>query len=517
MELKDLRITKAKLGVMLMAIVIIIAASELSPMFSTAGENKPANELTTTGTNSIRELSFDDEFTIKDPLIEAGGRPNKNFTGSYVPASFKPGSTPGLSETGDSLIYENDSVFTIEGVKDELSKEGDWIKVTAAEVDPDGVVDNSGGFDNEINTDYIWRPRNVAAGWSPYTNGYWSYTNCGWMWVSYYDWGWRPYHYGRWWYSSYYGWVWSPGFIFAPAWVVWMYNDGYCGWYPISPRIRCDRNWGYRCHGMRYRVRHWNFCDKKDFANPLHPPVLVVDPSYNGVIIKTTTYDGVLAVDQTGVKGKGPDVKTVEEAGGVKIKTEDITKYGTKNISTKNDETKKVDEVNTTKNEQNTGRQDETKQNTTKQSTGETPGKNDGVKENTGGNTNTTKQDQNTGKQDQNTGKQDQNNNTKQDGTKDNGTKRNDGSNGKKETYTPPPTKNDPPTKKDTYTPPKQNNPPPKQDNPPPKKDSSPKKETYTPPKNDNPPKQNNPPPKKDTYTPPKNDNGSKGNDDKGK
>jgi hypothetical protein len=74
MELKDLGITKAKLGVMLMAVIVIIAASQLSPMFLSAGENSPQKDIKTTGTNSLRELSFDEEFTIKDPLLEAGRR-----------------------------------------------------------------------------------------------------------------------------------------------------------------------------------------------------------------------------------------------------------------------------------------------------------------------------------------------------------------------------------------------------------------------------------------------------------
>lgn len=123
--------------------------------------------------------------------------------------------------TSDSIIFQNDSTFTIEGVQNELQQDGEWIKVTKAEIDPEGVTDNGGGFDDEINTDYVWRPRNMEPGWTPYSNGYWSYTDCGWMWTSYYSWGWRPYHYGRWWWSDYYGWVWSPGFIWAP--------DGLCG------------------------------------------------------------------------------------------------------------------------------------------------------------------------------------------------------------------------------------------------------------------------------------------------
>ncbi len=43
-----------------------------------------------------------------------------------------------------------------------------------------------------------------------YTDGHWEYTNYGWSWVSDYDWGWAPFHYGRWEYDNFYGWMWIP-------------------------------------------------------------------------------------------------------------------------------------------------------------------------------------------------------------------------------------------------------------------------------------------------------------------
>ena len=36
------------------------------------------------------------------------------------------------------------------------------------------------------------------ADWRPYADGYWAYTDSGWTWVSYEDFGWATYHYGRW-------------------------------------------------------------------------------------------------------------------------------------------------------------------------------------------------------------------------------------------------------------------------------------------------------------------------------
>src|ERR1700722_15425509 len=54
---------------------------------------------------------------------------------------------------------------------------------------------------------YCWRPSGVSVGWRPYTDGYWAYTDEGWTWVSYEDWGGITYHYGRWTLVDGYGWV----------------------------------------------------------------------------------------------------------------------------------------------------------------------------------------------------------------------------------------------------------------------------------------------------------------------
>src|SRR4051794_5397478 len=43
-----------------------------------------------------------------------------------------------------------------------------------------------------------WHPSDVSEDWAPYTDGYWAYTDAGWTWVSYEDFGGIVYHYGRW-------------------------------------------------------------------------------------------------------------------------------------------------------------------------------------------------------------------------------------------------------------------------------------------------------------------------------
>ena len=47
---------------------------------------------------------------------------------------------------------------------------------------------------------YCWQPTVAVSNskWRPYSDGYWVYTDVGWTWVSYEDFGWATYHYGRW-------------------------------------------------------------------------------------------------------------------------------------------------------------------------------------------------------------------------------------------------------------------------------------------------------------------------------
>ncbi len=87
---------------------------------------------------------------------------------------------------------------------------------------------------------YGWQP-DVAVNdpnWRPYADGYWAYTDDGWTWISYEDFGWATYHYGRWANLSDYGWTWFPGtdLDWGPAWVSWRTGGDYVGWAPLPPR-----------------------------------------------------------------------------------------------------------------------------------------------------------------------------------------------------------------------------------------------------------------------------------------
>ncbi len=101
---------------------------------------------------------------------------------------------------------------------------------------------------------YVFQPRAAAKdpNWRPYADGYWSFTDEGWTWISYEDFGWATYHYGRWAKLQSIGWVWVPGYEWAPAWVSWRTSANYAddatdpdqpvdpesdviGWAPLPP------------------------------------------------------------------------------------------------------------------------------------------------------------------------------------------------------------------------------------------------------------------------------------------
>src|SRR5882672_4998945 len=91
----------------------------------------------------------------------------------------------------------------------------------------------------------VWRPADYSPGWNPYYDGHWVYTDVGWTWVSDYDWGAIPYHYGTWVPDPVLGWVWVPGYVWAPAWVVFRTAPDYIGWAPVPPSFSVGVSIGF--------------------------------------------------------------------------------------------------------------------------------------------------------------------------------------------------------------------------------------------------------------------------------
>jgi uncharacterized protein DUF6600 len=149
-----------------------------------------------------------------------------------------------------------------------------------ADVSVDYFYDNlSGG--NWIDVEgygYGWQP-DVAVNdqnWRPYADGYWAYTDDGWTWISYEDFGWATYHYGRWANLSDYGWIWFPGddLDWGPAWVSWRTGGDYVGWAPLPPRgagvVYEGRPIGPQVD-IEYDIgpEYYNFCEIRYIGEPV--------------------------------------------------------------------------------------------------------------------------------------------------------------------------------------------------------------------------------------------------------
>jgi hypothetical protein len=112
----------------------------------------------------------------------------------------------------------------------------------------------------------VWAPQPPYAGWSPYSDGEWTWEPYyGWIWVDYAPWGWAPYHYGRWFWNGGYGWCWWPGAIgvrayWSPALVGFFgWGGGFgvgfgrgLGWVALAPFEVFHPWWGHGFYGGFY-------------------------------------------------------------------------------------------------------------------------------------------------------------------------------------------------------------------------------------------------------------------------
>ena len=166
---------------------------------------------------------------------------------------------------------------------------------------------------------YCWQP-DIALkdpNWQPYTDGYWVYTDAGWTWVSYEDFGWIVYHYGRWAQVDGLGWIWVPDYQWAGAWVSWRTtrdladadpNDAYVGWAPLPPEVHFVADIGISIWvDSNYDIGPgcYNFCRVRDFGTPVVGPV-IIDRSRNITIINQTTNITNITTNNSIVYNGGP-------------------------------------------------------------------------------------------------------------------------------------------------------------------------------------------------------------------
>src|SRR5690349_2451565 len=125
---------------------------------------------------------------------------------------------------------------------------------------------------------YCWRPSGIDEDWAPYSDGYWTYTDAGWTWVSYEDFGGIVYHYGRWVKLEDEGWCWAPDYEWGPAWVSWRRSDDYVGWAPLPAEAHWRRDRGFSVWvDTSYDIgpASYSFCRYHDFGAPVLRPVLL--------------------------------------------------------------------------------------------------------------------------------------------------------------------------------------------------------------------------------------------------
>jgi hypothetical protein len=166
---------------------------------------------------------------------------------------------------------------------------------------------------------YCWQPDVAVSNtsWRPYTDGYWAYTDLGWTWVSYEDFGWATYHYGRWVRLADSGWVWAPGrdseLEWGPAWVSWRTGGDYIGWAPLPPEVTVTEGGvisGNVDAEFDIGPAYYNFVELRYIGEPVLRE-RIFEPSQNVTYIQQTVNVTNITYKNRSVYNYGPDVNVV--------------------------------------------------------------------------------------------------------------------------------------------------------------------------------------------------------------
>ncbi|MEZ0258877.1 MAG: DUF6600 domain-containing protein [Chthoniobacter sp.] len=150
-----------------------------------------------------------------------------------------------------------------------------------------------------------WRPTGMDPDWTPYSDGYWAYTDAGWTWVSYEEFGGIVYHYGRWIRLDDDSWCWTPDYEWGPAWVSWRSSDDYVGWAPLPPEAHWRPEVGISVWADReYDLGpgYYSFCRVHDFGAPVLRGV-ILNRRENVTIIRSTVNITNITYNRTYVDG----------------------------------------------------------------------------------------------------------------------------------------------------------------------------------------------------------------------
>jgi hypothetical protein len=198
-------------------------------------------------------------------------------------------------------------------------------RLATADVSVDFFYNNlSGGSWVEVDDyGYCWQPDVAVSNttWRPYADGYWAYTDLGWTWVSYEDFGWATYHYGRWARLSDYGWVWVPGrdrdLEWGPAWVSWRTGGQYIGWAPLPPEtigiVESGPITGHIDVQFNIGPAYYNFVDVRYIGEPVLRERIYA-PTQNVTYIQQTVNVTNITYNNNAVYNYGPDINVVNRS-----------------------------------------------------------------------------------------------------------------------------------------------------------------------------------------------------------
>jgi hypothetical protein len=181
-------------------------------------------------------------------------------------------------------------------------------------------------YGNWLNIDgqWCWQPTaaSISPDWAPYCrHGHWVWSDWGWCWESDYSWGWAPFHYGRWFRHPTNGWCWVPDAQWGPAWVAWRTGDDYCGWAPLPPGSRFERDGFYfrNAHvgiGFDFNLtaRDYFFLPNGNFCDP-HPWVHIVPAIRAGDAYNRTNFEkDAYRFDNDHIFNGGPHIDDISRA-----------------------------------------------------------------------------------------------------------------------------------------------------------------------------------------------------------
>ena len=198
-------------------------------------------------------------------------------------------------------------------------------RVVNADVSVDFFYNNlSGGSWIDVGDyGYCWQPDVAGSNqsWRPYADGYWAYTDLGWTWVSYEDFGWATYHYGRWTRLIDVGWIWVPGrdadLEWGPAWVSWRTGGEYIGWAPLPPEtigiVERRPLSGHLDVEFNIGPEYYNFVDVRYIGEPVLRERIVA-PTQNVTYIQQTVNVTNITYKNKTVYNYGPNIEVINRS-----------------------------------------------------------------------------------------------------------------------------------------------------------------------------------------------------------